>query len=177
MMKSLIYLQTLLIALLFLAGCNTSGSEPENMTDVRPAPDFTYTSLDNEEYTLSDLRGKVVYIFFFGANCTHCRDNAPVTQNQIFEGFQENDDFIALGLETWNTNASSLSFFQNLTGLEYPLLLKAQQSLVDYYGNTTSYDRSVVINKEGLIIYQGTEFVDKDVDQVVKIIDKELKKN
>jgi peroxiredoxin len=147
------------------------------MTEIRPAPDFTYTSLDDEEYTLSELTGNVVYIFFFGANCTHCRDNAPVTQNQIYEQFQNDENFIALGLETWNTNASSLSFFKDLTKLEYPLLLEARKSLIDYYGNTTSYDRSVVIDKAGNIVYQGREFVNEDVDQVVKVIKKELNKN
>lgn len=176
-MKISFYLKVSLAALLLWVGCNTSGTDSENMTEVRPAPDFTYTSLDDVQYTLSEQRGKVVYLFFFGANCTHCRDNAPVTQSEIFEEFKNDENFIAFGLETWNTNASSLNFFKNLTGLEYPLLLTAQQSLIDYYGNTTSYDRSVVINKEGDIIYQGREFVNKDVDDVVEIIKKELKKN
>jgi hypothetical protein len=30
------------------------------------APDFTLSGLEGEEITLSDLRGKVVYIFWFG---------------------------------------------------------------------------------------------------------------
>ena len=168
---------SILLVSIFLISCSTSDSGSENITEIRPAPDFTYTSLDDEEFTLSELSGNVVYLFFFGANCTHCRDNAPVTQNQIYEQFKNHENFIALGLETWNTNASSLSFFKDLTELEYPLLLEARQSLVDYYGNTSSYDRSVVIDKSGNIVYQGREFVNKDVDQVVEVIKKELKKN
>jgi len=33
-----------------------------------PAPDFTHSTSDNNSLTLSDYRGKVVYMFFFGWN-------------------------------------------------------------------------------------------------------------
>jgi hypothetical protein len=32
------------------------------------APDFTYNTLDHGTISLSDYRGKVVYLFFFGWN-------------------------------------------------------------------------------------------------------------
>ncbi len=32
----------------------------------QPAPDFTLTDLNNQQHTLSNYRGKVVYIFWFG---------------------------------------------------------------------------------------------------------------
>ncbi|MTI87171.1 MAG: redoxin domain-containing protein [Balneolaceae bacterium] len=162
---------------LIAVSCSPSSSQDQTETEVRPAPDFTYTSLANEEYTLSELQGNVVYLFFFGSNCPHCRNNGPVTQSQIYEAFMNEEDFIALGLDTWNTNSSAVSSFQETTGIEYPLLLNARQSLVDYYGNTTSYDRSVVIAKNGHIVYQGTQFVHKDADEVVRVIEEELAKN
>jgi hypothetical protein len=31
-----------------------------------PAPDFSYRTLDGDTVSLSDYRGKVVYLFFFG---------------------------------------------------------------------------------------------------------------
>jgi peroxiredoxin len=31
-----------------------------------PAPDFTHTTLSHGPITLSDYKGKVVYLFFFG---------------------------------------------------------------------------------------------------------------
>ncbi|UCF05567.1 MAG: redoxin domain-containing protein [bacterium] len=32
----------------------------------QPAPDFTYLTLSGDTISLSDYRGKVVYLFFFG---------------------------------------------------------------------------------------------------------------
>jgi peroxiredoxin len=138
------------------------------------APDFTYTSLNDTSVTLSDLQGKVVYIFFFGANCPHCRDNGPVTENQIYQTFKDDDNFVALGLDTWNTSAGTVQNFKSVTGISYTLLLNARQSLVDYYGNSSDYDRSVVISADGTIAYQGTQFVNKDTDTVISVIENEL---
>jgi peroxiredoxin len=138
------------------------------------APDFTYTSLENEQITLSDLRGKVVYIFFFGANCPHCKDNGPVTEDQIYQSFKSNENFVALGLDTWNTSAASVTNFKNVTGISYPLLLDSRQSLVDYYGNASAYDRSVVIGADGKVAYKGTGFVNTDYEDVNDSIESEL---
>lgn len=138
------------------------------------APDFTYTSLDNVQYTLSELQGKVVYIFLFGAQCPHCRANGPVTETQIYQSFNHDTNFVALGLDTWNTSASSVINFRSATGITYPLLLEAEQSLFDFYGNSGAYDRSLVIAKDGKIAYKGTGFVNSDVEQVKNSITAEL---
>ncbi len=138
------------------------------------APDFTLTSLENEQITLSELEGKVVYIFFFGANCPHCRDNGPVTETEIHQTFLENENFIALGIDTWNTSAASVTNFKNVTGITYNLLLNGGQSLVNYYGNSSSYDRSVVISSDGKIAYKGTGFVNSDYEDVNEVIEDEL---
>jgi|TARA_R110001599_G_scaffold150929_3_gene335376 peroxiredoxin len=168
-----------LLSILFLVGiaCSeTSVSEEPPMNQSEPAPDFSYTSLDNEQFTLSEMEGKVVYLFFFGANCPHCRDNGPVTENRIHQAFTDNPNFIAVGLDTWNTSAGSVRNFKSATNITYTLLLNARQSLVDYYGNTSDYDRSVVIAADGTIAYQGTQFVNRDIETVVDLIEEELAK-
>ncbi|MEO1022327.1 MAG: redoxin family protein, partial [Bacteroidota bacterium] len=147
---------------------------PVDATQRVDAPNFTLNSLDGDEVTLSDLRGNVIYLFFFGSNCPHCLQNGPVTENVIFQRFKDEPDFLAFGLDTWNTSASSVIRFQSTTGITYPMLLQARETLRDYYGNTSDYDRSVVIDKEGKIAYRGTVFVNRDADAVANIITQEL---
>lgn len=149
---------------------------PEEPSDRETAPDFTYTSLGGDQYTLSNYFGDVVYIFFYGADCPHCKQNGPVTEDDIYKEFKDNPNFTALGLDTWNLSASANNNFKNVTGITYPLLLNAEQSLIDYYGNTSSYDRSVVIDPVGKIAYMGTGFVNTDVDEVKEVIEEELAK-
>lgn len=157
---------------LFLALMSTSLWAQVNEGDQ--APDFTLTSLENDQFTLSELEGKVVYIFFFGAECPHCRDNGPITQTDIYEPFMNNEDFVAIGIDTWNRSAASVNNFKNVTGITYPLLLNGRNSLIDYYGNSSSYDRSVVISKSGTVAYKGKGFVNSDADDVFISIQTEL---
>ncbi|MTI87172.1 MAG: redoxin domain-containing protein [Balneolaceae bacterium] len=168
-MRYLPFLISLSIALLFF---KTPGYAQVSVGDE--APDFTYSSLSGIEISLSDYKGKVVYIFFYGAGCPHCKENGPITEHDIYQLFKNNDNFVALGLDTWNYSRSANQNFQAVTGISYPLLLSARQSMLDYYGNTTSYDRSVVISKEGTVAYKGTNFVFADTAEVTDTIEESL---
>ncbi|MCG8372083.1 MAG: peroxiredoxin family protein [Balneolales bacterium] len=159
---------------LFLACSSSSNGDEEGLTPGTPAPDFTLTSLAGETYTLSELEGKVVYIFFYGAECPHCRANGPVTETEIHQTFRSDTNFVALGLDTWNLSTSSNQAFRSVTGITYPLLLNARQTLVDFYGTSSAYDRSVVISSVGNIVYQGTGFVNTDFETVKNRISQEL---
>ena len=166
----------IILSLLFFSGC-ASSSDSGGFEDAvgTVAPDFIYSSLDGQEFTLSDFRGKVVYLFFYGAGCPHCRTNGSVTES-INQQFVTNSNFIALGLDTWNNSVSQNTSFRNTTGITYALLLNARQSLIDYYGNAGAYDRSVVIDASGLIAYKGSGFVNTDSEKVISVIEQELNK-
>ncbi|RNC84503.1 MAG: hypothetical protein ED557_05855 [Balneola sp.] len=165
----------LLTSISLFTGCLSSSTDSGGIDEAvgRIAPNFSYTSLNGQEISLSEFRGKVVYLFFYGAGCPHCRSNGPVTET-INQQFLSNPDFVALGLDTWNLSASQNISFRSATGISYPLLLNARQSLVDYYGNAGAYDRSVVIDSEGRIAYQGSGFVNTDSDRVISVIQEEL---
>ncbi len=141
------------------------------------APDFTLPILNsNESAMLSAHTDKVVYIFFYGANCPHCKTNGPVTESDIYQTYKDDPNFLAFGIDTWNMSASSNNSFRNVTGLTYPLLLNGRNTLNAYYGNTSSYDRSVVVGLENTLVYKGSVQVDNDVDEVKAAIEAELEK-
>ncbi len=143
------------------------------------APEFSLPFLgggENDRISLEGQEGKVVYIFFYGANCPHCRSNGPVTQTEIFEVFEDDTNFVALGIDTWNANTSSNNSFRNVTGITYPLLLNGRDILVDYYGNSGAYDRSVVVGADGVLRYRGTVFVNNDFEDVQDVVEEELAK-
>lgn len=175
-MSRLLFLILFITATVFLGCSNSTDNGGIDDAVGKTAPTFMYTSLSGQQISLSDFQGKVVYIFFYGAGCPHCRSNGPVTESQINTQFKSDSNFVALGLDTWNSSSSANTSFKNSTGITYTLLLNAQQSLVDYYGNSTSYDRSVVIDTNGNIAYQGSGFVNTDVNKVVETIETELGK-
>tara|TARA_R110000868_G_scaffold259361_4_gene517244 strand:+ start:9843 stop:10652 length:810 start_codon:yes stop_codon:yes gene_type:complete len=141
------------------------------------APDFSLQVLGESQGTkisLSELNGKVVYLFFYGAGCPHCLSNGPVTETEIHQSFIEDTNFVALGLDTWDYSVSANNSFRNQTGITYELLLQAKQTLVNYYGGSQFYDRSVVIGADAKLKYKGTGYVSSDYETVIEVIETEL---
>lgn len=126
-------------------------------------PEFALTGLDGGTYRLSELRGKVVYIFLFGAECSFCRQSAPATQRDIVNTHKNNPKFVAIGIDTWNRSATAVTTFRAQTGVSYPLLLQGG-SVANAY--STTYDRNLVIDDAGVLRYKGTSAAGSDVNAV-----------
>lgn len=122
------------------------------------APDFTLNKLEGGTFTLSEQSGKVVFIFFFGNACPHCLANGPNTQTDIYELYKNNSNFVAIGVDTWNGNASAVQSYKTTTGIEYPLLLNGSALEASY---STTYDRIIVIDQQGIIKYKSSTVADK----------------
>jgi hypothetical protein len=77
------------------------------------------------------------------------------------------DDYAVLGLDQWNGNASSVRSFKRATGVSFPLLLDASGVVADY---KTTYDRLVLVDKDGLIAFSGSKVATADIQTVKKKI-------
>lgn len=124
------------------------------------APDFTLSTDEGSSFKLSDQKGKVVFIFFFGYACPHCLGNGNNTETGIYNVYKSNNDFVAIGIDTWNGNASGVANFKSSTGLTYPLCYEGSQVVTEY---KTTYDRIVVIDKDGIIQYKSSANSTSDV--------------
>lgn len=118
-----------------------------------PAPDFTLSTDAGYNFTLSENEGKVIFIFFFGYACPHCLANGNNTETAIYEVYKNNHDFVAIGIDTWDGNESGVASFKSSTDITYPLCYMGSSVESTYL---TTYDRIVVIDKEGVIRYKST---------------------
>ena len=166
-------MKTFFLTAVFMMAVATSASAQAVVG--QPAPGFSLSPLGGgATVSLAGLSGKVVYVFLYGAGCSHCRANGPVTESQIHQSYRTNDSFRAIGIDTWNNSTTTNNTFRSVTGITYTLLLNGQNVLDAYYGNFSSYDRSVVIGADGKLLYRGTGFVNTDVAAVKAVIDGEL---
>jgi peroxiredoxin len=65
-----------------------------------------------------------------------------------------------LGLDQWDGNSASVSAFKTATGVSFPLLLNASGVAASY---KTTYDRIVVIDKAGKIVFSGKQSAAADI--------------
>ena len=136
------------------------------------APDFILNSSDGNQVKLSDFSGKVVVIFFFGNSCPSCKAVAPSIQSKLAAPYANNSNYQILGLDQLDGNSASVQSFKTITGVSFPLLLTASSVASSY---KTTYDRLVVIDKSGNILFSGKQGASSDVDAVKVKVDELLK--
>jgi peroxiredoxin len=134
------------------------------------APDFTLNSLAGSSVGLAGYKNKVVVLFFFGNTCPACKAAAPGVESTLVTPYASRSDYQVLGLDQWDGNTASVQGFKTATGVSFPLLLNASGVASDY---KTTYDRLVVIDQKGNVVFKGTRGASSDVadvNQKVKIL-------
>src|SRR5438876_1033478 len=143
------------IALVFAAGGNPADKVGE------PAPDFTAKASDGKSYRVSDYRGKFVVLEWHNNGCPYTRKHYDSGNMQKLQ-----KEWIARGV-VWFTVISSASGKQGyVTPEEENAYLTRMQAaptaaLLDPSGevghlyNAKTTPQMVVINPQGLIIYDG----------------------
>lgn len=95
-----------------------------------PATDFTYTTWDGQEITLSELKGKGVWITFGATWCTNCQAEMPDVEaaSKDFAG----RDVVVLGINI-QESAEAVKSYAERTGLTMPLGLDTTNEIAEAY--------------------------------------------
>jgi hypothetical protein len=112
-------------------------------------------------------------VFTFGNTCPSCIAIGPEVEQNIHQAFKDNPDFVIVGLDTWDTSSSTASVtgFKNSTGITFPLAIKASSVAALYQ---TTYDRLLVIDKNGILRHKGGVVVSNDLNNALEIIQTRL---
>ena len=109
------------------------------------APDFGLTLFNGESLRLSDLRGKVVVLNFWGSWCPPCRKEMPAFQ-RIWEEYQDKD-VVFLGVAVSDRETTARAFAKKV-GVTYPLGLDRTGAITVAY-RVLSFPTTFVIGRQG----------------------------
>lgn len=113
-----------------------------------PAPVFTFPGLDGKMVSLTDYKGKVVFLNIWATWCPPCREEMP-SMEKLYRQLK-GEDFEILAVSIDATGAKAVGPFMKEYGLSFPALLDTGGTIQNLYG-TTGLPESFIIGKEGLI--------------------------
>ena len=131
--------------MLLLTAC---GPDTQVATVGKAAPDFTLMDRQGKSWTLSELKGQVVFLNFWATWCAPCREEMPAMQ-EIHEKLPQ-DSFKMLAILNKDEPALADSFALKL-GLTMPILDDQANTVGVQYG-LTGLPETFIINKKGIIV-------------------------
>lgn len=127
--------------------------EEESKETVVPAIDFTLKDQFGNEHTLSDYKGKTVFLNFWATWCGPCRSEMPDIQ-KLYETYETEGDnaviilgVVAPGLGQEKDEAGIKAFLDE-SGYTYPTLMDTTGDLFSEYG-ISSFPTTFMIDREG----------------------------
>lgn len=128
-------------------------TDPAGSADSEAAVDFTLTDQYGISHTLSDYRGKIVFLNFWATWCPPCREEMPYIQEIYEENLAaENSDLVILSVAFPDMgregNVSSIREFLDENGYTYPVLMDADGELLSPYG-ISAFPTTFMIDKDG----------------------------
>ena len=133
----------------------SSGEQTETERVLPDAPDFTLYDQFGQEHTLSDYKGKTVFLNFWATWCQPCRMEMPYIQ-ELYERYssQEDPEVVILGvagpLMGDEGSEEEIAAFLEENGYTYPVLMDTDYGQFNTYG-IYSFPTTFMINAEGKV--------------------------
>ena len=138
-----------------------------------PAPDFTLTDQSGVSHTLSDYKGKTVFLNFWATWCPPCRGEMPDIQ-ALYESYGANqEDLIVLGIAGPNLGQEGdvrhITEFLAEQGYSFPVLMDEEGALFEQFG-IYSFPTTFMIDAEGNVFgYVSGALTADTMESIVQI--------
>jgi peroxiredoxin len=112
------------------------------------APDFTLKDMQGNSVTLSQYRGKVVFLNFWASWCPPCREEMPSMErlHEVYAG----REFVMLAVNV-EQNINDVRAFLQKSPHTFPILLDAEARAQGLYG-VYRFPETFLIDKNGRIV-------------------------
>lgn len=125
-----------------------SGNSSKNNANKVLAPDFTLSDLEGNTVTLSELRGKKVFLNFWASWCGPCKAEMPDIEKLYQE--TKDSDLVILAVNVSENKSTAESYLKN-NNLNFTVLMDTKDEASNTY-LIRSFPSSFFIDKEGYIV-------------------------
>lgn len=138
--------------------CAKAEKDMESDANLTSAPDFTLTDLEGNEISLSDYKGKVIFLNFWATWCPPCRAEIP----GFVEMYEKHKDMgmKILGISLDEAGKKKVLDFVKKYKINYPVALGTNKIVRDYRpGNFVP--STIIIDKYGKIRHKHIGYLNK----------------
>lgn len=143
-MKNLVLIILVSCLPLFITAC---GQGPKVATVGETAPDFTLVDRKGKTWTLSELKGQVVFVNFWATWCPPCREEMPSMQ-RLYTMLPK-DKFKMLAILNSDDPAMADTFLRKFN-ITIPVLNDQKNKVGPKYG-LTGLPETFIIDKTGVL--------------------------
>lgn len=144
-MKKLYFFMILIFLPVFISAC---GQEPAILKTGQPAPDFSLVDRQGKTWTLSELKGQVVFINFWATWCPPCLEELPSMQ-KLYTALPT-DQFKMLAILS-KDKTSLADFVAQQKGITIPILDDSQNVAGAKYF-LIGLPESFIVDKQGILV-------------------------
>jgi peroxiredoxin len=159
----------LLILALGVVACGGPGEAvPQGVNQGNRARDFTLTSLDGSEVSLSDFEDSVVLVNFWATWCPPCRAEIPDFE-EAYRNYKD-DGVVVLGINVEEPHRVVEPFVDSMD-MTYPVLLDERGQVMQEY-RAMGLPMSLLIDQDGVIRerHMGTLSADQLESYLAKLL-------
>ena len=120
----------------------------EVSNERKVAQDFSLTTLQGEQVSLSDYKGKIVILNFWTSWCGPCKEEMPHMQS--FSDKHDDIEILAVNLTSMDLGLDTVKQFVEEYRLTFPILLDEEDVVGKQY-NILTIPTSYIIDPEGRI--------------------------
>ena len=112
------------------------------------APEFVLSDPSGKTYTLSELKGSVVFINFWATWCPPCVEEMPSLQN-LYNGFKDKKEFRMITI-LYKDDYNKAMAYQKQNNYTLPVLIDRELKSAKAYG-VTGVPETYIVDKQGVL--------------------------
>lgn len=116
------------------------------------APDFSLTDINGNKVTLSEYKGRVVFLNFWATWCVTCEEEMP-SMEKLYQRFKD-EPFAMLTVSIDKEGEKQIRPYIEKFGLTFPVLIDSDSTVAKLY-KTTGVPETFILNKEGVIVHKA----------------------